>query len=493
MLPPRHILSKSTFLRGCQCSKRLWLYKKQPDLTAELTAGQQMVFEKGTDVGLLARQLFPGGKDASPIDHFHYPEAIQYTGELVQAGETIIYEAAFQYDKVMAALDILVNNKGNWFAYEVKSSTEIKDYQLTDAALQYYVMTSSGLVIEDFFIIHINNEYVRKGDLDLKQLFRIVSVKKEVLSLQKDIPNKIKEFKNVLQSTIEPVKDIGPHCSDPYDCEFIDHCWKHIPEVSVFDLSRLKSDKKFELYYKGIIEFHHLPEGFSLTSAQELQVKAHLRDYLHIEADNIRDWLKQLKYPLCFMDFETFMPAVPLYQNSSPYQHIPFQFSVHIQETPEAVLRHFEFLGAPENDPRPDFIKKLVDATKGNGSILVYNKAFEAGRLKELQEDFREYSTQIDKILGRLVDLMEPFQKKWYYSPEMNGSYSIKKVLPALVAELSYDEMQIGEGGTAMAAFEGLLKVTDESEKEKIRKALLDYCKLDTLGMVKIQEKLDQL
>ncbi len=486
----RHLLSKSTFMMGRQCPKKLWLYKKKPDLIPDQSAGQEMVFEKGTDVGKLARKIFPGGKDASPTDPFHYPESVQQTYDWIENGELIIYEAAFQYDRVMAALDILVKKKGKWFAYEVKSSTEVKEQHLADIALQYYVMTKAGLSIEDIFLIHINTEYTRKGELDLKKLFNIVSVKKEILKLQKGIPEQIEKYKKVLQLTKEPVKDIGPHCSDPYECEFQDYCWKHIPDVSVFDITRLRGDKKFELYYKGVVELQHLPDGYSLTAAQQLQVKAYSENYTHIEAKNIKEWLKQLKYPLYFMDFETFMPAVPLYDNSSPYQHITFQFSLHVQENPGYELKHFEFLGVPEKDPRPDFIKQLINATKGKGTILVYNKAFEITRLKELQQDFPEYFSGINKILDRIVDLMEPFQKKWYYTPFMNGSYSIKKVLPALVPELNYDELEIGEGGTAMAAFEGLLKITDENQKSQVRNALLKYCELDTLAMVKILEQL---
>jgi hypothetical protein len=485
-----HILSKSTFLMGCQCPKKLWLYRKKPELRAEVSASQQMVFEKGTGAGRLAQQLFPGGKDASPVDPFHYSEAIRQTFDWIKAGEKIIYEAAFRYDRVMAALDILVNKKGKWYAYEVKSSTGVKDYQLTDAALQYYVMTHAGMRLEDIFIIHINNEYTRKGALDLKKLFKVVSVKSEVLALQKSIPGKINELKKILLQNKEPDIDIGPHCHDPFACDFTDYCWHHIPEVSIFNLTRLTGNKKFDLYYKGIIGFQQLPDGFSLTSAQELQVKAHLDDYVHIEPGKIRTWLRQLKYPLYFMDFETFTPAVPLYDNSKPYQHIPFQFSVHIQRKHGSELSHLEFLGTAETDPRPEFIKRLLTAVDGKGTVLVYNKTFETTRLKELNEAFPEYKKQIDNLLDRTVDLMEPFQQRWFYTAEMNGSYSIKSVLPALVPEMSYYELEIGDGEAAMAAFESLTVMTDKTEREKIRKALLEYCKLDTQAMVKILEKL---
>lgn len=491
--PERHLLSKSTCMMGIQCPKRLWYYRKRPDLRPELSVAQQMVFQKGTNVGQLAQQLFPEGKDATPIDSYHYSESIRQTYEWVEAGEQTIYEAAFQYDRVMAAIDILVCKKGKWTAYEVKSTTEVKEQHIKDAALQYYVITNAGLPLTDICLIHLNTEYVRKDALDLTELFTIVSIKKEVLALQAEVEKWIAENKQILELTEEPVNDIGTHCFDPYDCEYMEHCWSHVPEVSVFNLSRMKGVKKFELYYQGVVEFHQIPAGYRLTTSQQLQVHSYLNDNVQIELNKIKGWVKQLKYPLVFMDFETFMPAVPLYDNSSSYQHIPFQFSVHVQEAPQGDLKHYEFLGNPEVDPRHEFITRLIAATKGKGHILVYNKAFESSRLNELLELFPQYKSDIDKILKRVVDLMEPFQKKWYYSPSMNGSYSIKSVLPALVPELSYKELEIGEGGSAMAAYEGLLNIDDVAEKERITKALLAYCKLDTLAMVKILEKLNTL
>lgn len=486
----RPILSKSTFLMGSQCPKRLWLYKKRPDLRTEASDNQQLIFEKGTDVGLLARELVPGGKDATPCDYRHFDEAFQMTADWVASGAPVIYEAAFVHNGVMAALDILVRKRGRWYGYEVKSSTEIKDYQVLDAAVQYYVLKGAGLELQDFSIIHINNQYTRNGELDLNQLFTIRSVKKEILALQAGIPAQVEAFKTLLRSRKEPETDIGPHCSEPYPCPFSDHCWSHVPEVSVFSLSRMTGARKFELYSQGIIEYHQLPSGIKLTTAQALQVRCWQENRVHTVPDKIRAWLKQLSWPLYFMDFETFTPAVPLYDRSRPFQHILFQFSLHVQKTPRSGLKHMEYLGEPETDPRPAFIKQLLEALGTEGTILVYNKTFEITRLRELQTLYPKLKKPIEQVISRIIDLMEPFQQKWYYDPSMNGSYSIKQVLPALVPELSYKDLEIGEGGTAMAAFEGLLKIGDKKEREKIRKQLLEYCGLDTMAMVRILDKL---
>lgn len=496
MRPPekqKHILSKSTFMYGWQCPKRLWLHKNRPDIRDEVSDEQEQVYQRGTSVGVLARQLFPGGKDASPPDPFSYLQSVQQTYDWIVSGEKVIYEAAFQYDGVLAALDILVCERGKWKVYEVKSTTQVKEQHIQDAALQYYVLKNAGINADDFFIVHLNGDYIRRGALDIQALFSRTSVYREVLELQADIENQILENKETLRKRTEPDQDIGPYCSNPYPCDFSGYCWQHIPFPSVFNITRMTTEKKFALYRESIIELGKVYESAELTFRQELQVRGHLEGYTHMEPDNIRNWLSQLQYPIYYMDFETFMPAVPMYDGSGPFQQIPFQFSVHRQDIPGGPLVHAEYLGEPETDPRPEFILQLLLVLGNKGTILVYNMSFEATRLRELMEDFPGTAAAIEKIFPRMYDLMEPFQKSWYHTPEMNGSYSIKQVLPALVPEMGYDELDIAGGGQAMAAFEGLLQVTDQAEREKIRKGLLAYCGMDTLAMVKIVEKLFEI
>jgi hypothetical protein len=193
------------------------------------------------------------------------------------------------------------------------------------------------------------------------------------------------------------------------------------------------------------------------------------------------------------MDFETFQPAVPLFDNSKPYQQIPFQYSVFLKKDKDSEAEHFEFLAEPGIDPRKKFIENLLKVMKGKGDILVYNKTFEITRLNEIAKDFPQFADGIEKLVSRIKDLMIPFQKKYYYAPEMRGSYSIKAVLPALVSELSYDELEINEGGLASVAYESLQTETDLMFIAEIKQQLLEYCKLDTLGMVKILERLEEL
>jgi hypothetical protein len=284
--------------------------------------------------------------------------------------------------------------------------------------------------------------------------------------------------------------DIGAHCGTPYPCDFMGYCWQHMPSPSIFDLVNLRDEKAEAWYRHGIVRFEDLTEEHPLTDAQQIQVSTHLAGQPHIDRPAIRAFLGTLSYPMYFLDFESLNPAIPLYNQSRPYQQIPFQYSIHYKKTSDGELRHSDFLGDGLSDPRPAFIENLLSKTRLPGTILTYNQKFEIGRLRELGRDFPQYQADLDERIGRIRDLMTPFRQQLYYSPQMNGSYSIKAVLPALVPELSYDNLPISEGGDASLAYEQLIYDLN-ADKEEIQRNLLEYCKMDTLAMVKILEKLE--
>ena len=383
-------------------------------------------------------------------------------------------------------LTYLSKKTANGKSYEVKSSTEVKDINIYDAAFQYYVLSSLGMEISDVSIIHINNQYVRMGDIDIHQLFTIQSVMEQVLQNQATVRNLLSSELAVLQQPEAPSIDIGPHCTDPYDCDFMGHCWKDVPEYSVFNISRLRSEKKFDLYNNGILQTTDIPDDFPLNTNQLLQVHADKTGETIIDKPGIRNFLDSLKYPLYFLDFETFNPAVPLYDYSKPYQQIVFQYSLHFLNEQGGQLEHKEFLAQPTGDPRIPMIEQLITEIGTEGDIIVYNKGFETGRLSEIARDFPKYEIAIQNMLKRIVDLMTPFQQKLYYTPEMKGSYSIKQVLPALVPGFSYKDLEINNGGDASLAFVILMKENDQDIINKTRKNLLEYCKMDTMAMVEI-------
>jgi len=490
----KYKLSKSTFIRGLQCDKSLYLYKKHYKLKDPISSTLQAVFDQGNQIGVLAQSLFPGGADSSPSSHFRMMEGVAKTKEFLESGKTIIYEATFTYNEVLAALDILVKDDEGWKAYEVKSSTSVSKTYVKDAAIQYYTIINSGIDLVDISIIHINNNYILDGNLNIDELFTIESVKDKVLDYLPRISNEVSRLKKVIELDSAPKLDIGEHCFEPYQCDFKGTCWKHIPDYSVFDISRLNKHKKFDLYNKGIITLDQIDLSTTELSAnQVLQVNAETKGESYLNNDELCKFIKDLNYPLFFLDFETINPAVPKYQGTRPFQQVLFQYSIHFKQDDNSELIYREYLAEPDKDPRIEFIKQLISDCDNEGDILVYNISFERGRLNELIEHFPEFKNPLQSIVFRLKDLMVPFQNKWYYTPEMKGRYSIKNVLPALVSELTYDTLNIKEGGMASSTFLSMVNNTFKGNESNVRDDLKEYCRLDTYAMVRILEKLKTL
>ena len=486
-----YYISKSAFIRGMQCEKSLYLHRRHPELRDEISEAQEAIFTRGTNVGILAQQLFPGGIDVKPDEHSQIQESIEKTKRLIDAGEKVIYEAAFRHRNALAFIDILVKERRGWHIYEVKSSTRVDNVHVLDAAFQLNLLINAGLEVKDVSIVHLNTQYVRKGDLNIHELFTITSVFHQAGDVLHQVIEKLRRFDKVLDRDSIPDIPIGPHCFDPYQCDFMGHCWKHVPENSVFEVGNLRGDKKFELYNRGIIHIKDIPDEYPLSVNQRIQVVCERNGNTIIDKAKVNEFLNSLTYPLYFFDLETVNPAVPLFDNSRPYQQIPFQFSIHYKKSKRSAAGHYEFLAEAGPDPRPELIRQFLRHTANPGDILVYNQAFEVGRLRELARDFPEYEKELNNRIERVKDLIIPFRSKAYYTPGMRGSYSIKAVLPEIVPELSYDEMEIGDGGAAMHAYERLITETDPEKIQHTRNALLEYCKLDTLGMVRILEVLE--
>jgi hypothetical protein len=486
----KHILSKSTYIRGLQCHKSLYLYKHHNKLRDTISARQQAIFNRGTDVGVLARQLFPGGVDASPDTPFQYQESVKQTAKYIASGKKVIYEAAFQFEGVLAAVDILVFENNAWKAYEVKSSTSVSDVYLHDAALQYYVISGSGINIEDFRVVYINNQYTRRGALDINALFTSESVLKKAKNMHQFVENAVQKAKAILIQPNIPETPIGEQCMSPYECDFKGHCWKNIPEKSVFEFAGMQLSRKFELFNQGMVFMKDVPPEL-LNSGQKIQVTHDTALTHYFDKVAINTFLEKLPYPLYFMDFETMMSAVPLFDKTRPYQQIPFQFSVHYCDSSNSQPEHAEFLADAGSDPREAFILSLISTLNHENALIVtYNQSFEKSCLEALSNAFPEHTTELRSIISRVRDLMDPFRQKQVYFPAMDGSYSIKSVLPAMVPELSYESLEVADGAMAATGFESLQYEKNPEKIAKMRQNLLDYCRLDTLAMVRIFEKL---
>jgi len=481
-------ISKSQFLKGLQCLKSLYLSKYHPELMDDISESQEALFRSGKEVGSVARGLFPGGLEIK-FDGESITRQIQLTQSGIREGTKIIYEAAFSHNGLFAKADILRKGRKGWEIYEIKNSSKIKDYHLEDVAFQYHVLKENGLPVNKAYLTHINNQYERQGDIAVGKLFTVNDVTRDVKDLEKQIIEQIKIQKETLRGKI-PTIDIGAHCSAPYDCGFRGHCWGHIPEESVFDLKG-RGINHFGLYKNGIIHLKDIPAE-SLPLAAQLQIDCALKKKCVVSEAEIREFLDSLWYPMYFLDFETISEPIPLYDGTRPYQKIPFQYSVHFLREEDSKIGHYEFLADPDSDPREEIAAGLVERIPMNACVIVYNMSFEKGILNNLKIWFPQYEERLDNIIDNLHDLMTPFRRQHFYSWRMHGSYSMKAVLPALVPGLSYEGMEISDGDTAVLAFKKMCSLTDPLEIEHLRRALLEYCKLDTLGMLKIITKLKE-
>ncbi|MDD3601999.1 MAG: DUF2779 domain-containing protein [Sulfurovum sp.] len=487
-------LSKSLYTRGLQCGKSLWLKKYTPEVLTPPDAQAQAVFETGSRVGELACNLFPGGIEI-PYEGTTYDEKVALTQHHIDEGVRNIYEASFSFDDIFVMVDILhVNEDGSVEIYEVKSSTEVKDVYLHDVSIQYYVLRGLGYEIKKVSVIHIDNTYVRGDELEIDKLFAVVDVTEEAVQMQEDIPTYLRHFALQLSNRDNPPDiDIGKQCNDPYACDGIEHCWAHIPSYSIFDISRLRSEKKFALYGQGIVSFEQIEDRSIFSVAQQIQIESEQTQRSIVNKEAIKEFLDGLSYPIYHLDFETFQQAIPEWKGISPFMQIPFQYSVHIEQA-DGSLEHREFLAEDGKDPRYALAKRLIEDIPVDVTVLAYNMGFEKGVIRRLAAEFPEFGTHLMAIHDNVQDLMAPFAKKDYYTPAMRGSYSIKYVLPALVPEMAeaYKQLElVHNGGEAMQTFANLSRMNDE-EKQVYRDALLEYCKLDTLAMVKVLDKLKE-
>jgi len=495
MPPYKHKISKSRFVSGMQCEKKLYFDLFRGDLKPTLTEQQKALFESGNLVGELAQKVFPNGKDASPESYYDFSKSIEQTRAWINEGVATIYEAAFFHDEVLAALDILHHQDNERWAIEVKSSTSVKDYHILDASLQYWVMTQSGFTPDRFYLMHINNGYVKNGAIEVEQLFTLVDITHQVIANQAMVENNLSRFKG-LSKEIEPIIAIGKQCSSPFDCDYKGHCWQHIPKNSVFELGNARG-KDWELYNKGILELINIPSAIGLNHRQQLQVEGLKNGTSYIDKTSIAEFVSKCHYPLYFFDFETIFPALPIVDNTSPFQQIPFQYSLHILEDENAPLLHKEFLAEPSyfktNDKTKDPRKKLIEHLQSDlgttGSIVAYNASFEIDILKKLALAYPEDANFLNDLANRFVDLLVVFKNGWYYKPEMKASASIKSVLPAIAPEFSYKDLEISDGGLASTTFLGLIEGTIEFTPE-LKNNLLVYCERDTEGMVILWKEL---
>ena len=502
-------LSKSRYTLFRQCSKALWLRIYNPDVATEDKA-QEARFEEGNRVGDLAMDYLGPHEEVTalmPDGSLDLSEMCRRTQDWMARGVENIAEASFSWDGNYCAVDILHKTPGGWAIYEVKSSSgTVSQHEddpkyvkyARDIAYQKYVLEQCGVKVTGTYLVRIDKDYVRGDELDIKGLFYTVDLAELVQQEYQVVPQMIAAAKKVLAGP-EPGIDLGLHCHDPYKCAFWDYCTRDLPKPSVFNVyggpgrGGFTFSKKLDHYKKGIITFDDL-RGENIGPIQNIQIECTLNDCDHINPTGIKKFLDKLSYPLYFLDFETQQDVVPQYPGTKPYQQIPFQYSLHIIEYEDGPLLHKEFLGISGQDPRRDIAEALCRDIPKDVCTLAYYKNFECGRLRELANTFPDLADHLRNIADNIQDLLEPFRAGLYYVPAMGATFSIKSVLPALFPDdpaLNYHALSslCQDGGDAMNLFPSIAKMAPE-EAAAAREALLRYCELDTLAMVKVWEKL---
>jgi len=483
------ILSKSRFLAGLQCHLRLWYQCYNRDLATAISPVQQAIFDAGHQVGNLATRLYPVGILIAE-DYLHHKKAMQSTLRAVEdSAVPAIFEAAFLWNGVRIRVDVLERlDNGGWNLVEVKSSTSVKDVHLPDVAVQYHVLRGSGVEVKGAYLMHVNNQYVyHGGTLDLKDFFSLSDLTDQVLSYQEETPPRLAELKDMLQRSNSPEIQPSRNCKNPYECEFWDYCTRNMPQHWVMELSGIGQGKLNELAAMKVRDISEIPESVPLSPMQERIRRCVMRGEEYI-SEKLQEELLDVAYPVHFLDFETIGSAIPRYPGTRPYQTIPFQWSDHILHK-DGSLDHREYLCYEDKDPREDFARTLLEALGSEGSIFIYT-TYEEGIIRELADYLPHSRSELMGLLVRLKDLHAMIRTS-YYHPGFHGSFSLKAVLPALVPDMTYGNLEIQEGQLAGLEY---LKMIDPSlstdKKEKIGKNLLAYCGQDTLAMVKLREEL---
>ncbi len=484
----KHLLTKSAFLHGLVCDRFFWIYQNDRERLPAVDERQQAIFDQGHQIGDLAKLLYPGGIQIDWDDG--HEAGIAQTAALLTKRKPIV-EAGFQDGELHARADVLNPAAGEkWDLIEVKSSSKVKEEHLPDLAFQRHLYEKAGIRINRCILMHVDMSYVRRGKIEETKLFACEDVTAHIEPLKQEITAEIKRQLSVMAKAEAPAPVMRPACQD--GCPLHDECWHFLPEHNVFSLYS-SGKKSYDLMSRNILAIEDIPSDFPLTPKQSIQVACARSGKSYVQQGAIAAFLKKLQYPLYFLDLETFMMVVPPYDELSPYEPVPFQYSLHIIKSRGSRTEHYSYLSEGKTDPRPEILEGLKKRLGRTGSIVSFNATFEKRVLKSCAQHFQGFQPWVESLIPRFVDLLIPFREFHYYHPDQDGSASLKAVLPVLTKR-SYKELTIADGEAASLRFrEMAFGSLPAAEKDKIRKALETYCHQDTEGMIDILKALERL
>ncbi len=473
----KNVISKSQYLKGLQCPKSLWLYRHRKDIARQFSKETELRLAVGHNIGEVAKQYFLQRGVAVEVraPFWNVEESSRQTRNFLAEAEDVIFEATAMAsnEQAYSRIDVLRrSNYGQVDLIEVKAATRVKAYHIEDMAFQYHVFASAGYSIRACYMMLVDTSYVRQGELELDKLFQFCDISSEVLARQRKVLEASSQFSRMLEDREEPLQEMGSHCHRPFSCEYLEYC-------------RGLAARKEQGSLFGAVSQESCRSSEAIWFAPSGQKAADpgIPDDYQICPEQLQHWLEQLRYPLFFLDYECFQSAVPLFDQSRPYQMIPFQFSLHIQRAKDAEPEHLSFLHMNQSDPREPFLRALLAACEQEGSIVIYNQSFEASVNKSLAQDFPSCREALMQLNHRMWDMYLPFQKHWLYHPEQKGAAALKAVLPAFTSS-SYQYLAIDNGLDAMNAYLGFMLDTYSPEQTVgLRNALEQYCRQDTLAM----------
>jgi hypothetical protein len=483
-------LSKSRVQSGAQCTLRLWNDCFERDRATPVDEQLQFVFDRGTQVGLLAQQRYPGGR-VIDAEYYETALALEQTKEAL-ADPTLpaLFEPAFVHNNVLARIDVLMRvGNDEWDLIEVKSASTKKDVYLRDLAIQLWIARGTGVRVRRAGLLLLNRAYVYDGErLDFDQLFSFADLTDEASAMHDEVASLVQSLEQVIDKPEAPQIEPGDHCNVPYTCRYYAHCTRdHVfAENPIRELPRIGANKRQKLETMGVFEIPDIPDDFALNEKQRRIRTAVItgRDWV---SHGLADALADISFPVHHLDFEAFMPAIPLYRGTSPFEAVPFQYSIH-RETPGEGIEHLEFLCTERDEPHRELAECLLRDLGKRGSICVYS-SYEKTVIKSLAKRMPDLEAELKALIERLWDLLSIIQRH-YYHPGFHGSFSIKSVLPVLVPELSYDDMKIGDGMAAASNFEISLTLEDQDARNEIFDNLRIYCAQDTLAMLELRRAL---
>lgn len=486
-------LSKSDFLLYLKHPAWLWLKKHEPERLPPINAGLQRMFDEGHLFESYAESLFGDGTTLGFSGYGEYATLPARTQAALTRGEQTLFQARFESGELTCITDVLTRHNDGYDLYEIKSSTKVKPEHLVDLAFQYLVLTRSGLKVERIFVVHVNNQYERAGEIDPKGITITTDVTEDVLNRLTQVEKDIEKALVVMHAPTMP--DPSPRFVGlSAMCEWLPiykALHPGLPADSIYHLASPSSKLLGELEDQGIATIGQIPAEVKLSTKQSWQRETAISGQPIIHAKRIAHFLDSLAYPLYFLDYETLGSVIPPFDGMRPYQQLPFQYSLHVIPSPSVTPIHTEFLSTENSNPAHALISQLKEDIGPTGTILTWNQSFEMGCHDTLAAMYSEHADFLHGLNERVRDLMEPFASGWYVDARFGGSASIKRVLPVLVPKLSYGDLAIHEGASAQAIWmETALEGKNAERKDQIMQDMRTYCQLDTLAMVEIYQSL---